>query len=81
MCLCAYACVFICVLCVCGCVLGEGRPIKKLPEERAFSWEPMGGREDGRAIVCQSSILRARIRAFLICSAGRLCTSTDPVFN
>lgn len=63
------------------CVLGEERPIKKLPEERAFSWESVGGREDGRAIVCHSSILRGRIRAFLLCSAGRLRTTTDPVFN
>lgn len=62
-------------------VLSEARPIKKLPEEKAFSWESMGGREDGRAIVCQSCILRAGIRAFLLCSAGRLCTTTDPVFN
>lgn len=75
---CAYVCVFICVW---VCVLGERRPIKKLPEERAFSWESVGGREDGRAIVCQSPILRAGIRAFLLCSAGRLCTNTDPVFN
>lgn len=29
--------------CVGGGALGEGRPIKKLPEERAFSWESMGG--------------------------------------
>lgn len=75
---CASACVFICAW---EGVRGEGRPIKKLPEERAFSWESMGGREDGRAIVCQSSILRAGIRAFLLCSAGRLCTNTDPAFN
>ena len=59
-------------------VRGEGRPIKKLPEERAFSWDSMGGREDGRAIVCQSSILRAGIRAFLLCSPVRLCTTTTP---
>lgn len=38
----------------------------------------MGGREDGRAIVCQSSILRAGIRAFFLCSAVRLCTTTTP---
>lgn len=79
---CTCYCVCLC-MCVYMCVLGEGRPIKKLPEERAFRWESMGGKEDGRAIVCQSSILRAGIRAFLLCSAGRLCTATlyDPVFN
>lgn len=75
-----HVCLYVCYVCV-GAYLDEGRPIKKLPEERAFSWESVGGREDGRAIVCQSSILRAGIRAFLLCSAGRLCTTTDPVFN
>lgn len=33
---------FVCAY-TCACVLGKGRPIKKLPEERAFSWESMGG--------------------------------------
>lgn len=77
-------CTCVCV-CLCMCVymrgwvcVVRGRPIKKLPEERAFSWDSMGGREDGRAIVCQSSILRAGIRAFLLCSPVRLCTTTTP---
>lgn len=81
---CTRVCVYLCIcvyLCARGCVRRQGRPIKKLPEERAFSWESMGGREDGRAIVCHSSILRAGIRGFLLCSTGRLCTTTDPMFN
>lgn len=63
--------------CVCAGVPDEGRPIKKPPEERAFSRESVGGgREDGRAIVCHGSILRGGIRTFLLCSAGRLHTNT-----
>lgn len=41
---CASTCVFIYVsVRVRVRVLGEERPIKKLPEERAFSWESVGG--------------------------------------
>lgn len=68
--------------CVCVGAGGEGAAIKKLPQERSFSCESVGGsREDGRVIVCHRSILRSGIRAFLHCSAGWLCTITDPVFN
>lgn len=63
---------------VCLCVPDEGRPIKKPPEERAFSWESVGAREDGRAIVCHSPILRGGIRTFLLCSAGRFHTTATP---
>lgn len=38
---------------VCLCVPDEGRPIKKLPEERAFSWESVGGQR-GRQSHCVS---------------------------
>lgn len=63
---------------VCLCAPDEGRPIKKPPEEKAFSWESVGGREDGRAIVCHSSILRVGIRTFLLGSAGGFHTTTTP---
>lgn len=62
---------------VCLCAPDEGRPIKKLPEERAFSWASVGG-WGGRAIVCPSPILRGGITTFLLLSAGRFQTTATP---
>lgn len=81
---CASTCVFIYVcMWVCVCVgRWARRGLLKSCLRRGLSVGSLwGGREDGRAIVCHSSILRGRIRAFLLCSAGRLRTTTDPVFN
>lgn len=60
---------------VCLCMRDGERPIKKPPEERAFSQESVGGSEGGRAIVCHRPILRGGIRTFLLCSAGRSHTT------